>query len=193
MDSTTAAVIERAPTAMERKAEYDRQYYLKNREKKMAYNREYMRRRYHSDPTFKRYKIEYARRRYQSDPAYRERVLANKRAYDREHSRELRLNPIFRERERAYQRVHEIGVRVDGHVGKIRHVVKRPYPNGICELCGHKSKRMAYHHFDGEVKPNTFVNGIWLCRLCHNFVERLESGLAMTYAAKKANLMGMLV
>ena len=50
---------------------------------------------------------------------------------------------------------------------------KRPYTNGICELCQGKVDRMHYHHWDDE-NPSL---GLWLCPDCHRHAEGFDWAL----------------
>src|SRR3990172_8844945 len=47
---------------------------------------------------------------------------------------------------------------------------KRPYPDGVCELCGKQVVRMHYHHWDDD-NPGL---GLWLCPACHRDTEGMD-------------------
>jgi len=59
---------------------------------------------------------------------------------------------------------------------------KRPYPENGCELCN-RIGRLHYHHYD----DNDLRKGIWVCFLCHKFVERVEKaeGIVEKYSKLK--------
>lgn len=89
-----------------------------------------------------------------------------------------------------FERNHKIGARINGKYTMVRNVNKRPYPNGICELCGRKSGLLGYHHWDdSQIKPGASIAGIWLCAYCHHFAERLDEGAAEIYVTKKAAIL----
>ena len=73
---------------------------------------------------------------------------------------------------KTWQRKHFIstsgGVRIRAE--------KRERPDE-CEMCDKQVSKLDYHHWNSE-KPQ---NGIWVCMSCHQFVERVDSGLVIKY------------
>lgn len=64
---------------------------------------------------------------------------------------------------------------------------KRPRPDDICELCGKKTEKLAYHHWD----DTNLSKGIWVCFLCHMLCENVDNGgkkLIEVYELKKTLL-----
>lgn len=53
---------------------------------------------------------------------------------------------------------------------------KREYPiDNKCELCEEVAKRLVYHHWDdNDLQKGKNVKGIWICNMCHQFVEFIE-------------------
>jgi hypothetical protein len=57
---------------------------------------------------------------------------------------------------------------------------KRDY-SGKCEICGwipNGKKILAYHHWD-DTNPS---KGLWVCYVCHCFVERMDKGFLPKYS-----------
>jgi hypothetical protein len=64
-------------------------------------------------------------------------------------------------------------------------VQKRKYPeDGKCELNEELGRRLVYHHWDG----NNMNNGIWVCHMCHRFVEAIDQGWHLTLLSKYLQL-----
>ncbi len=68
-------------------------------------------------------------------------------------------------------------------------VRKRHRPtSGTCELCG-RIKQTVYHHY-GTLEHGKEINGIWVCRYCHPFVELYDRGFAEKYEELKKKVLG---
>ena len=84
-----------------------------------------------------------------------------------------RHKDLTRERHKRYDR--ECVLEVNGK--KVFGIRKRPY-TAYCEVClkrFDKDRQLVYHHwFDDDVQSGKLVRGIWVCRACHNFVEKLD-------------------
>jgi hypothetical protein len=78
---------------------------------------------------------------------------------------------IVNKRTRDYYRRRRLG---QGNGALTLDRDKRKYPDDQkCELCCKENQRLVYHHWNDE-EP---WKGIWICLLCHHFVEALEKGI----------------
>lgn len=130
--------------------EYSRQYGLKHREKLREYYRWY----------YQAHKEQMNERRRRCRLEHKEREREYNRQYALAHKEELRN--YYRKR-----RLFVDGKQVFG-------LNKRDYPHdNKCELCKEVKEKLDYHHWDGK----NLSKGIWVCFVCHQFVEGLEKGL----------------
>lgn len=53
-----------------------------------------------------------------------------------------------------------------------------------CELCGYKGIQLQYHHWNNL----DTTKGIWICVICHSFINRLERGLDKVYFKLKKRI-----
>lgn len=95
------------------------------------------------------------------------------RIYQREYKRRKRLDPEFREHERAYNRAYWPRRRSPHGTPeqlKARSVISNAVRTGkilkprVCDWCGGSEGRIEAHHWLGYDKP---LDVIWLCRPCH--------------------------
>jgi len=97
---------------------------------------------------------------------------------DEHRDRRMTLN----EHQKTYKRQH-------CHVlnGTIIKVNRRPRL-GVCELCGRLCGKLGemldYHHWD----DSDLDTGIWLCRICHHFAERVDHDYLDRYLILKDNI-----
>jgi len=117
---------------------------------------------------------------------HREEIYLKNRSYYREHKDQIRL-----EHARYYQENKEkikARVKANYHNGdkqrrrqttlhingkRVGGLNKRLYPeDDLCELCDHQSKRLSYHHWDGQ----NLNKGLWLCIQCHRLAEAMDKG-----------------
>ena len=99
----------------------------------------------------------------------RDKVLEYKRKYRQGHKKSLRKT--------------RLSTTINGKPVVLTGLNKREYL-GYCEMCGKSSEytdeykgkgfRLNYHHWD----DNNPSKGIWVCALCHYFVEALERRLS---------------
>ena len=109
---------------------------------------------------------EYSRKYYQKN---RLKLLGKVKVYD--NSRRLYLRSLRRQNTLTSKGVRYVGLH------------KRTY-TGYCELCEKEKERLVYHHWDTNVSK-----GLWLCVVCHWFVEGYEKGARLDkYLVLKENL-----
>jgi len=84
-----------------------------------------------------------------------------------------RHRELVAKRARKYEKEHVL----DLNGRKVFGVIKRQC-EGYCEVCLQKfsePRKLVYHHwFDEDVQQGKLVRGIWVCRACHSFVEKLD-------------------
>jgi len=86
------------------------------------------------------------------------------------------LRPESRARMKSYKRLHRVPdtraykVREENDFSSKRSNHKRPKPD-YCELC-QGGNRLCWHHWD----DNDRRKGIWVCTVCHMFVEGVDKG-----------------
>lgn len=69
--------------------------------------------------------------------------------------------------------------------GRHFRVLKRDYPeDDCCELCGRKTIKIDYHHWD---ETNLGI-GMWLCYRCHIFAHGVEDGYLIKYMELKEEI-----
>jgi hypothetical protein len=146
------------------KSEYQKAYYLRNREKILKQVKEYYRKN-------------------------RDKALEQKRAYRKKHAekyskyyREYRLKNIekYRQYNRQYDRKRvkqkrELRRRmvIDYSTKMLWGVKKQPYPiNNECQACGSTHRLLNYHHID----DNHTEIGVWICCYCHMRYHQHKKG-----------------
>jgi len=74
---------------------------------------------------------------------------------------------------------------VNGKRGRYKVDNRRSRPEA-CELCESASRRLGWHHWDGD----NLELGMWLCGRCHPGVHMLDNGLGEKYFQLKAQIEG---
>lgn len=100
-----------------------------------------------------------------------------KKNYKKWRKYQNKWNREHKEQKRNWQRIHSLGQ----HNKVIYGLNKRPYPkDGRCEICGQKSKRLFYHHWNDE----NLNMGIWVCFNCHQLAELIDKNYFSKYGEK---------
>ena len=76
-------------------------------------------------------------------------------------------------------REHTLVTIVNGKRTTFRYINKLPRPeDDCCQICGKKTKVLAYHHWDEIIPNQKLVLGLWVCQNhCHNVIEAFEKGI----------------
>lgn len=141
--------------AMFNKREYQKAYYLANRDKILKRQAKY--RSQHREQIRQLNRLYYMKNR----EKFRER---NRRYYQENKDEVKAYCERNRDRIRDWNRNHRVS-----SGGRTLSGNKRTWRE-TCELCGKTPKRIEYHHWD----DSCLERGVWVCKPCHRFVERVD-------------------
>jgi hypothetical protein len=130
-----------------------------------------------------------AKHDYKCRPCYLKQRQEYHKTHKQQHletGRKWRIKNREKERTRIRElgRKHYLNQWVNGKLVKKR-CNKRPWTQ-ICEVCGSDIGLRAYHHWD----DTKLDNGMWLCRYCHIFAEKVDAGLVQKYLNLKGDIDG---